>query len=67
MANGQDVFVPVSTGPIPKTIGSRNDHPVPKNGIVSFLKPVVLMALSDPYRSTRTLLLRRTSSIVGSS
>ncbi|KAF4287044.1 hypothetical protein KXV63_001214 [Aspergillus fumigatus] len=40
MANGQDVFVPVSTGPIPKTIGSRNDHPVPKNGIVNTDTPV---------------------------
>ncbi|RHZ48115.1 hypothetical protein CDV55_101218 [Aspergillus turcosus] len=30
---GQDVFVPVSTGPIPNTIGSRDDHPVPKIGI----------------------------------
>jgi endo-1,3(4)-beta-glucanase len=40
MANGQDVFVPVSTGPIPATIRSRDDHPVPKNGIVNTDTPV---------------------------
>ncbi|GIJ84487.1 hypothetical protein Asppvi_003334 [Aspergillus pseudoviridinutans] len=40
MAGGQDVFVPVSTGPIPNTIDSRNDHPVPKNGIVDTDAPV---------------------------
>ncbi|GFG10203.1 putative endo-1,3(4)-beta-glucanase 2 [Aspergillus udagawae] len=40
MAGGQDVFVPVSSGPIPNTIDSRNDHPVPKNGIVDTDTPV---------------------------
>lgn len=34
MAN-QDVFIPLATGPVPNTIKSRNDHPVPKKGIVS--------------------------------
>lgn len=34
MANGQDVFLPVSTGPIPGTVKSRNDHPVPRASIV---------------------------------
>ncbi|GAB1204034.1 hypothetical protein APSETT445_002683 [Aspergillus pseudonomiae] len=34
MVNGQDVFVPVSTGPIPGTVKSRNDHPVPRASIV---------------------------------
>ena len=33
-ANGQDIFVPVSAG-FPARIPSRNDHPVPKLGIVS--------------------------------
>ncbi|BDD59442.1 hypothetical protein MAP00_004649 [Monascus purpureus] len=31
--SGQDVFLPVSTGPIPANIQSRNDHPVPKSWI----------------------------------
>ncbi|RDW70577.1 uncharacterized protein DSM5745_08088 [Aspergillus mulundensis] len=31
----QDVFVPVGKGPIPAAITSRNDHPVPKNGVNS--------------------------------
>ncbi|KAL4891650.1 Utp14 protein-domain-containing protein [Aspergillus ambiguus] len=35
MANQQDVFVPVATGPIPQTISARNDHPVPKNHVRS--------------------------------
>jgi endoglucanase Acf2 len=40
MAGGQDIFVPVSSGPIPNTIDSRNDHPVPKNEIVDTDTPV---------------------------
>ncbi|KAF9885782.1 hypothetical protein FE257_012364 [Aspergillus nanangensis] len=35
MASHQDVFIPVATGPIPQTIKSRNDHPVPKESINS--------------------------------
>ncbi|KAL3470565.1 endo-1,3-beta-glucanase Engl1 [Aspergillus californicus] len=35
MAVDQNVFVPVGTGPIPSVIASRNDHPVPKNGVTS--------------------------------
>ena len=34
MANGQDVFLPVSTGPIPGTVKSRDDHPLPRASIV---------------------------------
>ncbi|RHZ59386.1 glucan endo-1,3-beta-D-glucosidase [Aspergillus thermomutatus] len=40
MAGGQDVFVPVSTGPIPDTIPSRDDHPVPKIGIADTDAPI---------------------------
>ncbi|EAU35587.1 hypothetical protein ATEG_03785 [Aspergillus terreus NIH2624] len=34
MAN-QDVFLPVATGPIPQTVTSRDDHPVPKKNVLS--------------------------------
>lgn len=32
---GQNVFLPVGTGPVPSNIPSRGDHPVPRLGIVS--------------------------------
>ncbi|KAL4941506.1 hypothetical protein BDV06DRAFT_223040 [Aspergillus oleicola] len=35
MAANQDAFVGVGTGPIPAAITSRDDHPVPKNGVNS--------------------------------
>lgn len=35
---GQDVFVPVASGAIPKNIKSRDDHPVPKHGVVSTIR-----------------------------
>ncbi|KAL2821336.1 glycosyl hydrolase family 81-domain-containing protein [Aspergillus cavernicola] len=35
MAANQDIFLPVGTGAIPSAIASRNDHPVPKNGVNS--------------------------------
>ncbi|PLN84488.1 endo-1,3-beta-glucanase Engl1 [Aspergillus taichungensis] len=35
MPNAQDVFQPIATGPIPRTISARDDHPVPKKGIKS--------------------------------
>ncbi|EAW08297.1 glucan endo-1,3-beta-D-glucosidase [Aspergillus clavatus NRRL 1] len=40
MTEGQDVFVPVSTGSIPQSIPSRNDHPVPRIGIANATSPV---------------------------
>lgn len=40
MYNGQDVFQPVATGSIPRTISARDDHPVPKKGIVSLRDPL---------------------------
>ena len=33
--NGQDVFLPVATGPVPSNIKARDDHPVPRNDVVS--------------------------------
>lgn len=36
----QDVFQPVSTGPIPSNIPSRNDHPVPRLGIENTSRPI---------------------------
>ncbi|OJJ75131.1 hypothetical protein ASPBRDRAFT_53082 [Aspergillus brasiliensis CBS 101740] len=38
--SGQDVFVPLATGPIPQTITARNDHPVPKKGIENVTTPI---------------------------
>ncbi|THC99385.1 hypothetical protein EYZ11_001109 [Aspergillus tanneri] len=40
MADNQDVFIPVATGPIHPSIPSRNDHPVPKKGIVDTTGPI---------------------------
>ncbi|PWY95544.1 endo-1,3-beta-glucanase Engl1 [Aspergillus sclerotioniger CBS 115572] len=40
MSGGQDVFVPLATGPIPQTITARNDHPVPKKGIENITIPI---------------------------
>ncbi|KAK1149325.1 endo-1,3-beta glucanase [Aspergillus melleus] len=40
MADNQDVFIPVATGPVPNTIKSRNDHPVPRKGIVNSTVPI---------------------------
>ncbi|PYI04982.1 endo-1,3-beta-glucanase Engl1 [Aspergillus sclerotiicarbonarius CBS 121057] len=40
MSGGQDVFVPLATGPIPQTITARNDHPVPKKGIETITTPI---------------------------
>ncbi|KAE8145875.1 endo-1,3-beta-glucanase Engl1 [Aspergillus avenaceus] len=40
MANSQDVFLPVATGPIPPAITSRNDHPVPRTFIANYTGPI---------------------------
>ncbi|KAF7597074.1 hypothetical protein BBP40_010548 [Aspergillus hancockii] len=40
MNNGQNVFLPVPTGPVPQTIKSRNDHPLPRNSIVDNTVPI---------------------------
>lgn len=40
--DSQDVFQPISLDPVPTNIPSRNDHPVPKLGIVSVRFPVKL-------------------------
>ncbi|RAL00394.1 endo-1,3-beta-glucanase Engl1 [Aspergillus ibericus CBS 121593] len=40
MSDGQDVFVPLATGPIPQTITARSDHPVPKKGIENITTPI---------------------------
>ncbi|PWY82914.1 hypothetical protein BO70DRAFT_404481 [Aspergillus heteromorphus CBS 117.55] len=40
MSGGQDVFVPLATGPVPQTISVRNDHPVPKKGIETVTTPI---------------------------
>ncbi|KAB8232203.1 glucan endo-1,3-beta-D-glucosidase [Aspergillus alliaceus] len=40
MDEGQDVFVPVSTGPIPQTVKSRNDHPVSRRSIINDTIPI---------------------------
>lgn len=37
MAASQDAFVPGATGAVPQAITSRDDHPVPKKGVVSTL------------------------------
>ncbi|KAI9838364.1 MAG: hypothetical protein M1819_005632 [Sarea resinae] len=35
-----NIFVPVATGPLPAVIGSRSDHPVPRQGIIQDGKPI---------------------------
>lgn len=37
MAASQDAFVPGATGAVPQEITPRDDHPVPKKGVVSAL------------------------------
>ena len=47
-----DVFKPVSTGPIPKQIPTRSDHPVPRLNIVSKVVEVVVESVNSTNTST---------------
>lgn len=64
--NGQDVFLPVATGPVPSNIKARDDHPVPKDGVVSDELLQLMFRVANMTRVTLQTRSKRTSSTVDS-